>query len=53
MIDKVNAATTSEQLEKLNKKVTLTGIDNKAAVNSKVAVFLNTTKFIEAVKQLC
>ena len=49
MIDKVNAATTSEQLEKLNKKVTLTGIDNKAAVNSKVAGFLNTTKFMEAV----
>ena len=49
MIDKVNAATTSEQLEKLNKKVTLTGIDNKAVVNSKVAGFLNTTKFMEAV----
>lgn len=49
MIDKVNAAETSQQLKALNKAVSLAGIDNKAAVNSNVAGFLNTTKFMEAV----
>ena len=49
MIDKVNAAETSEQLKSLNKSVSLAGIDNKAIVNGKVAGFLNTTKFMDAV----
>ena len=49
MIDKVNAAETSEQLKSLNKTVSLAGIDDKATVNRKVAAFLNTTKFMEAV----
>ena len=49
MIDKVNAAETSEQLRALNKKVSLAGIDNKEAVNRKVEGYLNTTKFMDAV----
>lgn len=49
MIDKVNATETSEQLKSLNKTVSLAGIDNKATVNGKVAGFLNTTKFMDAV----
>ena len=49
MIDKVNAAETSQQLKALNKTVSLAGIDNKATVNAKVAAFLNTTKFMDAV----
>ena len=50
MIDKVNAAETSDQLEILKgKTVSLTGIDDKNTVNGKVAGFLNTRKFMEAV----
>ena len=49
VIDKINATTTSSQLKKLDKSVSLTGIDNKEAVNTKLKGYLNTGKFVDAV----